>query len=65
MVKHTVTPRGPSPACKRAEEYFAQHPNTKRNELARMFELDPATISRQPWWKNRPQVVSNNNPKGE
>lgn len=48
-------PRGQSANAKQAKAYLAKHPDTTANELAAKFQIDPSTVRRSPWWKQRGQ----------
>lgn len=54
-------PRGISTAAKKAAAYAVKNPDITAENLAKKFGLNPATVYRATWWKNRRAEA----PKGE
>jgi hypothetical protein len=48
-----MMPRGRSQAALKAEAYARKNPDITAEDLAKKFGLNPATVYRSDWWKNR------------
>lgn len=45
--------RGPSQAALKAKAYAQKHPELNAEQLAKKFGINPTTVYRSDWWRNR------------